>query len=311
MRLQALAPAKVNLALFVGARGDAGYHRLVTLYESISLADRLIAESLAPGRPDEVVCPGVRGENLVVKALAALRQRGWGGPPLRIQVIKRIPVAGGMGGGSADAAAALRLALAFAPGPAGALESIAAQLGADVPAQLQPGLALGTGFGELVTRLEPLAEHAYAVVPVDAQLATGAVYAEADRLGLGRTDFELEWLQGALADATTAVGVPVPEQSEAPAREQSEAPAPELRVNDLQTAATSLCPQTATALRRLDEAGAPLAMVSGSGPTVFGLCWGADARPAARELVQRLLARYPGATVAVPVDAAFGAPSLL
>jgi 4-diphosphocytidyl-2-C-methyl-D-erythritol kinase len=292
MRLQALAPAKVNLALFMGTRGEAGYHRLVTLYESISLADRLIAESLEPSRHDEVVCPGVRGENLVARALAALRQEGWDGPPLRIQIIKRIPVAGGMGGGSADAAAALRLALAFAPGPADALEAIAAQLGADVPAQLQPGLALGTGLGERVTRLTPLAEHAYAVVPVDAQLATADVYAEADRLGLGRTDLELERLQGALEDATLQG-------------------APELRVNDLQTAATSLCPQTVTALRRLDEAGAPTAMVSGSGPTVFGLCWGADARPAATELIQRLVTRYPGATVAVPVDAGFGAPRLL
>ena len=59
---------------------------------------------------DEVVCPGVEGENLAARALAALRERGWERPPLRVEIEKRIPVAAGLGGGSADAAAVLRLA---------------------------------------------------------------------------------------------------------------------------------------------------------------------------------------------------------
>ena len=119
MRLRALAPGKVNLALFLGPTRDDGRHELVTLLESLSLADELVLETLesAPAMAqDEVVCPGIEGENLVARALAALRKRGWDAAPVRIDVDKRIPVAAGMGGGSADAAAALRMAVELAPG---------------------------------------------------------------------------------------------------------------------------------------------------------------------------------------------------
>ena len=81
-----------------------------------------------------------------------LRERGWAGPPVMIRIVKRIPIAAGMGGGSADAAAALRLAVAIAPWGAGELDALAATLGADVPSQLIPGLVLGTGAGDLVER---------------------------------------------------------------------------------------------------------------------------------------------------------------
>ena len=86
------------------------------MFESLSLADALELEVLGAGE-DEVVCPGVEGENLAARALAALRARGWDGPPLRVTIEKRIPVAAGMAGGSADAAAALRLAMAMVPRP--------------------------------------------------------------------------------------------------------------------------------------------------------------------------------------------------
>ena len=130
----------------------------------------------------------MEGDNLAARALAGLRARGWDGPPVRITIEKRIPVAAGMAGGSADAAAALRLAMAVAPGRAEEVDQIAVELGADVPSQLLPGVALGTGAGEIVERFEPLAEHAFVVLPSEFSLSTPEVFQEADRLGLQRSD---------------------------------------------------------------------------------------------------------------------------
>ena len=96
------APGKVNLSLFVGAPREDGLHPLVSVVQAVSLADELTMESAAA---DEVVCPGVEGPNLAARALAAFRAAtGWEDPQ-RIMIAKRIPVAAGMGGGSADAAA--------------------------------------------------------------------------------------------------------------------------------------------------------------------------------------------------------------
>jgi len=93
MTLRALAPAKVNLSLFLGGTREDGRHRLVTVFESLSLADTLELE--VTGSEDVVVCPGVEGENLASRALAGLRARGWDGPPVRVTIEKRIPVPGG------------------------------------------------------------------------------------------------------------------------------------------------------------------------------------------------------------------------
>ncbi len=154
-RLRCLAPGKVNLCLFIGRKRADGYHPLVSLVQPLSLADELELEP-AGGDADEIVCPGVEGENLAARALAAFRaETGWDGPPVRIAITKRVPVAAGMGGGSADAAATLRLAAAAAGGEhadAG-LHAIAVALGADVPSQLAPERCLMTGIGEGVRRL--------------------------------------------------------------------------------------------------------------------------------------------------------------
>ena len=215
------APAKVNLCLFLGPGRSDGRHELVTVFESISLCDELELAVLETG-PDEVVCPGVEGPNLVSTALARLRSEGWNGPPLRIEITKRIPVAAGLGGGSADAAAALRLADAVAALPEGLAERVARELGADVPSQLEPGLALGTGAGEELAPLAPLAEHAFVVVPQPFALSTADVYREADRLGLSRSVGELEQRRHELQRA------PLPA---------------ELIVNDLEPATVSLVPR--------------------------------------------------------------------
>ncbi len=140
--------------------------------------------------------PGPPGENLAAAALRAFRRgTGWEAPPLRLKIAKRIPVAAGLGGGSADAAAALRLARhASGLGDEALLRDLGAELGADVPAQVSPGRWLATGAGERLQRLpDPNpASFGLLLLPLAAELSTAAVYAEADRLGLARTREELE-----------------------------------------------------------------------------------------------------------------------
>jgi 4-diphosphocytidyl-2-C-methyl-D-erythritol kinase len=284
VKLIARAPGKVNLCLFLGPLRDDGRHEVVTLLESVSLADTLTVEP-APAPPDEVGCAGIPGLNIVVQTLDGLRERGWNGPPVRVTIEKRIPVAAGMGGGSADAAAMLRLAHALAPLPAGVATELAATLGADVPSQLRSGLSLGTGAGEVVERRDPLPEHAFVIVPQDFGLSTADVYREADRLALSRSAADLAHR----LRAVRAGGMP------------------EL-VNDLGPAALSLRPEIAGALEAVRDAGAEHAMVSGSGPTVFGLFPGSDAPAQAEAAAVALAYRYPGASSAVPVSEDFGAP---
>jgi 4-diphosphocytidyl-2-C-methyl-D-erythritol kinase len=244
------APAKLNLCLFLGPRRVDGLHALCSLFEPLALADAI--EVSEAGR-DEVVCPGVEGENLAARALAALRAAGWDSPPLRIEIEKRIPVAAGLGGGSADAAAVLRLA----QGAVGGLETLAAELGADVPSQLAPALALVQGAGERLERLPAPASHAVVLLPGGGGLDTGDVFAEADRLGLGRSEDELEDLAARLREAAGGGASPLDYA--------------ELLANDLEAAARSLRPDIGAALDALREAGAPLAFMSGSGPTAVGL----------------------------------------
>jgi 4-diphosphocytidyl-2-C-methyl-D-erythritol kinase len=244
------APAKLNLCLYVGPRREDGLHEIRSLFEPLDLADEL---RIREAGQDEVICEGIDGPDLTATALAALRDHGWDGPPLRIEVTKRVPVAAGLGGGSADAAAVLRLAMGEVEG----LRSIAAGIGADVPSQLQLRPCLVAGAGEVIEPAPPPEEHALVLIPQAEGLATAAVYAEADRLGTPRGDAELEAIRRQLRDAVDAGGSPLDYR--------------EHLVNDLQAAAISLRPEIEEALRALEEAGAAHAMVTGSGPTAFGL----------------------------------------
>ena len=272
------AYAKVNLCLFLGPTRSDGRHELVTLFESVSLADELVITPLDEGHRDQVVCEGVRGPNIVTQALDGLRATGWAAPPIRVDIHKRIPVAAGMGGGSADAAALLRHAPRLAPVTDRVRREIAISLGADVPSQLEPGSSLGTGAGEL---LEPVAiqAHALVVVPQAFSLRTAEVYREADRLGLPRTAGELEALGGELRSAIAA-SVPLPEH---------------LLANDLAAAALSLRPEIADAVELAVGAGARPALVCGSGPTVIGIFRGSRAFDDAGAAARELRGRYPGA----------------
>jgi 4-diphosphocytidyl-2-C-methyl-D-erythritol kinase len=222
--------------------------------------------TLEPAEADEVVCVGVEGPNLAAGALAAVPDRD----PLRVVIVKRIAIAAGLGGGSADAAAVLRLVGTAAGAAEDELMAAAAALGADVPAQLRPGRALATGAGEIVEALDDPPPFGVLVVPSDEQLSTAAVYAEADRLELSRSPADL----AARLDEVRA-GI-------------DSGPfglAPELLTNDLEPAALHLCPEIAAELDRVRALGADHAMVSGSGPTVLGLFAAvADAERAAAEL---------------------------
>lgn len=278
---RAAAYAKVNLCLFVGPIRSDGRHELVTLFESAGLKDDLVITPLASG-PDEVVCPGVAGENLVAVALAALRESGWDAPPVRVEITKRIPVAAGLGGGSADAAAVLRHAERLAPVAWSTVEAIAARLGADVPSRLTPGPSIGTGAGEVVELAPNLEDHNLLIVPQPFGLSTAEVYREADRLGLTRSTEELAAIRADLQERV---------------RDQEHTPSAlpcRLLLNDLEAAALSLAPEILLALNAARAAGAHQVLVCGSGPTVIGVFWGTDFHPV-QVAAKRLRDRYPGA----------------
>jgi 4-diphosphocytidyl-2-C-methyl-D-erythritol kinase len=296
---RALAPAKINLGLFLGPlRLEDGRHELATVMQSISLADELrLAPAPSGAGGDEILCPGVPGspsENLAARALRAFRvATGWDAPPQRLSILKRIPVAAGLGGGSADAAAALRLAEhASGLGDQRLLHELATELGADVPAQLAPGRWLASGAGERLQALpDPSRPLGVLVLALATQLSTGAVYAEADVLGLERDRRELEDLGNRLRIGLE-LGAPLPSASE-------------LLHNDLQPAAVSLRPEIAAALRGVGDAGAQQALVSGSGPTVIGLFAHANALGRAERAAAELSDRSPEPIVAQSVDASF------
>jgi 4-diphosphocytidyl-2-C-methyl-D-erythritol kinase len=263
--------AKLNLILHVGRPRDDGMHPLCSLFASIDLADDVSGEP-SPDGADSVECVGVSGPNLALAALAAARERLGGAlPPVRVQITKRIPVAAGLGGGSADAAAVLRIANRIAGErlAASELREIGARLGSDVPSQLEPGHALVQGTGELVERMT-LPSLAVVLLPAREGLSTGAVYFELDRSGGGRERLD----PGPLRRLARAAPFELAAALE----------------NDLQPAALALRPELEEPLAGLRAAGALGAALSGSGPTCFGLF-------SDRAAAARAAAALPGALV--------------
>jgi 4-diphosphocytidyl-2-C-methyl-D-erythritol kinase len=269
--LRELAYAKLNLVLHVGARRQDGLHPVCSLVASIDLADEVTAEPKESGT-DSVECEGVPGDNLAARALAEFRSRaGTELPPLAVTIHKRVPVAAGLGGGSADAAATLRIANELAGEPLGSEEllSLAAGLGSDVPSQLYPRHSLVQGTGERVEPV-PLPPLAAVLIPDEDGLSTGAVYAELDRLEGTRETLDPGPLRARAASGAAELAAALH--------------------NDLQPAALSLRPDLQSRLDALHSAGALGAAISGSGPTCFGLF---PDRPAAERAAQDL----PGALV--------------
>lgn len=244
------APAKLNLCLYLGPLREDGFHELASIFEPLGLEDRL---TLTPARRDQVKAPGIIGENIVARTLRLLRSEGWDEGPFRVEIEKRIPVAAGLGGGSADAAAILRLAA----GAVGDLTGIALMVGADVPSQLNPKPLLVEGVGQKLTSLPEPAEHWIVLLPVEGGLSTGAVFAEADRMGLPRSQVEIDEIARNLWTVATNGVSPLAY--------------PALLVNDLEPAALSLKPEIGLARERMLAAGAGFAGMTGTGPTVFGI----------------------------------------
>jgi 4-diphosphocytidyl-2-C-methyl-D-erythritol kinase len=264
---RAPATAKLNLALVVGSRTADGRHELCTVLQRIDLADRIALEPAAALRVS-----GFAQDTLVRDALTALARRAGVDPRWSVRIAKRIPVAAGLGGGSADAAAALRIAneLAGRPLEQEELVRLAADLGSDVPSQLDPLHALVEGTGE---RIEPVSLPPFVAVliPDEDGLSTAAVYAELDRIGAPRDQLDPEPLRRLATSPLAKVAASLH--------------------NDLEPAALSLRPDLRGRLDALTAAGAFGAAVSGSGPTCFGLF---PDRPSA----EAAAAELPGAFVA-------------
>lgn len=283
------APAKVNLHLAVGDVRADGFHELVTVFQSLSLADEVSVSradtlSIRVSGEGAAVVPTDR-RNLAWKAAQLLARTAQRAPDVEITLTKGIPVAGGMAGGSADAAGTL-LALSTLWGldlSREQLAALAAKLGSDVPFALQGATALGTGRGEQLLPVLSRNTFHWVLALAHKGLSTPAVYAELDRL---RADGEpsraggVQPLMHALAagDAAALAG---------------------LLSNDLQAAALSLRPELRRTLRAGTEAGALAGIVSGSGPTCAFLCADADA-------AVRVSAELSGAGVCRTVRVASG-----
>jgi 4-diphosphocytidyl-2-C-methyl-D-erythritol kinase len=255
--LRERAFAKLNLVLHVGRPRPDGLHPLCSIFASLDLADD-VEVGAADARSDVVECPGVRGPNLAQAAVDAFRRRVPALPALSVRIHKRIPVAAGLGGGSADAAAVLRAANRIAGSPLSipALQEIAAGIGSDVPSQIDPRHALVEGVGDVVEVVE-LPGYGVVLLPQHDGLATAEAYAQLDRMGGWRDRLD----PGLLRDFLRS-------------------PDPAALENDLQPAAVALRPQITRGLDSLRAAGALGVLVSGSGPTCFGLF--ADRRDAQR-----------------------------
>ena len=260
-------PAKINLQLAVGPPRPDGYHGLVTVFHAISLFDEV---SVAPAESDSVTVTGENagqvpenGDNLALRAVRALRagQRRRGAAPgdaVSVAISKRIPVAGGMAGGSADAAAALVACneLWDAGLSPAELCEVGAGVGSDVAFAVLGGTAVGRGRGEqLSPALVAPARYHWVLALADGQLSTPAVYGALDRMradtGVAEPELSNELMSALRAGDAEQLGAAI--------------------ANDLQPPAIALFPALRKTLSAGREFGALGALVSGSGPTCFFL----------------------------------------
>jgi len=296
-------PAKINLQLAVGPLRPDGYHGLVTVFHAIGLFDMI---TVAAAAADSVTVTGegagqvpADGDNLALRAVRALRAvvAAQAGPEVAVTINKRIPVAAGLAGGSADAAAALvacnelwRAGLSQRE-----LCEVAAGVGSDVAFAVLGGTAVGRGRGERLTpALMPAARYHWVLAFADGTLSTPEVYGTLDRLraangGAGKVaepELSTELMAALRAGDLERLG-----------RSLS---------NDLQAPAISLFPALRKTLDVGREFGALGALVSGSGPTCLFLA--RDAREATDlavalsgagvcRTVTRASGPVPGATV--------------
>ncbi|MGW8481625.1 4-(cytidine 5'-diphospho)-2-C-methyl-D-erythritol kinase [Microbacterium sp. NPDC055903] len=279
------APGKINVFLGVGDRHEDGYHALATVFQAVSLYEDVIAR---PSDGFSIVVKGVADPSTVplddrnlamraAKLLAAVT--GYDGG-VALELRKGVPVAGGMGGGSADAAAALLACDAlWGTGLSPArLHELAARLGADVPFALHGGTAVGTGRGDQLSPALARGRFDWVLVLSEEGLSTPVIYR---RLDEHRAHGE------ALADdPPMSLDVPIPVLQALRAGDPHSLAAS--MHNDLEVAAVQEKPELQEIIREGLNAGALSGIVSGSGPTVAFLCDSADsARYVQQELEER------------------------
>lgn len=287
MRITVAAPAKVNLWLRVGPRLESGYHAISTLFCALDLADTVVIRAGRRGEeagveatyaPPLETLPdlGPPEENLAVRAARAFVERAGLAETPSIQLVKRIPSGGGLGGGSSDAGAVLR-ALGRLHPRALAVEEVlelAAGIGSDVPFFVQGGpLAHGSGRGEVLRPGGPLSPRPVVLVLPPFPVSTGHAYRWLDESRGGKaegaslddesdmSDSELSW--DAVADAAT---------------------------NDFEGPVFERHPELRTVRDALRSRGADPALLAGSGSTIFGVF--ADSATA-EATARSLRASYP------------------
>ena len=268
------APGKVNLFLSVGAPGPDGYHPLTTVFQAVRLIETVTARrqsaqdhgtvTLTLEEPDADV--PADESNLAVRAATLLAQTTGVSEGVDLLLRKRVPVAGGMAGGSADAAAALVACNAlWGTGlPLPELSALAARLGADVPFPLTGATAVGSGRGDLVTPIMTRGAYHWVFALAEEGLSTPAVFRRFDELAGA----------GASASAGSGGGPAVRDVPEALTAALRAGDARALAAalhNDLQVAAVDLRPELAEVIAVAEGAGALRAVVSGSGPTIAAL----------------------------------------
>ncbi|MCC2322674.1 4-(cytidine 5'-diphospho)-2-C-methyl-D-erythritol kinase [Cellulomonas xiejunii] len=256
------APGKVNLSLRVGRRAADGYHPVSTVFQAVSVYEEVVA---TPADVFAVSASGPQSEavptdetNLALRAARAVAERAGVDDGVHLHLVKGVPVAGGMAGGSADAAAALVAcdALWGAGLSRDELLELAAELGSDVPFSLVGHTAVGQGRGHLLTPALSRGEFHWAFAVQERGLSTAAVYGAYDELchpDVAPLDDEhdVPLMQALLAGDPAALGGALH--------------------NDLETAALELDPGLAEPLAVATDAGALGVVVSGSGPTVAAL----------------------------------------
>lgn len=289
-------PGKVNLLLAVGECGDDGYHPVVSVYHAVQLYEDVTVAwapewqlSFRGGRPMPVTDDNLvlrAGRLLAAEATPFLTDNSPERLTASIAVRKRVPIAGGMAGGSADAAGTL-VALAKLwrlDVPKAQLARIAAKLGSDVPFALRGGTSIGTGRGDRLAPVIAAPTFHWVMITRSGGLSTPAVYSKFDEM-VAAGEIEASAEQPALAHAEAVVT--------ALASGDAHALAPLLQ-DDLQSAAISLLPELQQTIDAGVRHGALAGIVSGSGPTVALL---ADSAHGAAALAQSMLARGHDARV--------------
>ncbi len=256
---RAAAQAKINLRLRVLTRETSGYHQIETVFQRIDLADEVTLRLDRPGRSidctGETIPEGGLGaaeQNLAYRAAVAYQEvAGWP-TGFAIEIVKRIPVGGGLGGGSADAGAVLRMLEALAPRPMGVrVLELAARLGADVPFMAtETPVAFAWGRGERMLGLTTLPRRRVQLVVPPFGISTSDAYRWLDE---SRPEYELT---GALLPAAALL---------------SWAEVEEVAENDFEDAVEARVPAIAGYRKAFERAQARIAMLAGSGSTVFGV----------------------------------------